>query len=67
MRPRQFWLDYDPDRGGDHEVVSLGSGSSDTRSLHAAANHDHDDDEHRNDHPSSTAGPAGAGVCFWAA
>src|ERR1019366_1823862 len=52
-----------PNGGGDHEVVSLASGSSGTRSLHAAANHN-DNDEHHNNHHASAAAPSGADCCF---
>jgi hypothetical protein len=46
-------------QGGDHEVVSLGSGSPGTRRLHpAAANHDHNDNEHHNNHRSAAASPS---------
>jgi hypothetical protein len=48
-------------------VVSRGSRSPDTRSLHAAAaaSHDHHDDEHHDNNASSAAAVAArAGRCF---
>jgi hypothetical protein len=47
-------------------VVSLGSGSPDTRGLYAAtaANHNHDDDEHHNNHASAAAAATRAGRCI---